>query len=298
MSSTRVNGINGRFFLVGCERSRTTLLQVMLAQHSRVFSFPESHVFCRIVPRKRLYRRLGIANWRTAAPVIHELAERCLGMRDAGARLPRRSPLLRSYVGAFVRLTGRSALDSGKDIWLEKTPHHLFQVEAIEHMVPEARFIHILRDGRDVTASIRDASLSDGAYWGEWPVERLAQHWNESIRESRKYAGRPAHFFVSYESLIENPALALRDVCEFVGVEPEAAMSRHWEAAGRVTGWMGSRAWMDNTHKPVQDTRLKKYREVFSDAEREYLEARLLDSGRVSSSSSNSKAVLAPVEVS
>lgn len=272
--------VRGRFFLVGCERSGTTLLQAMLTQHSSVYSFPESHVFCRIVPRKGLYRRLGLANPRTAAPVIHELAERCLE-RTVDRGLPTRSMLLHRYAKAFSGLVDDSAVAAGCSVWVEKTPHHLFQVAAINRLVPGVRFIHILRDGRDVTASIRDASLEDRGYWGEWSVSALAKHWNRSILESKRYLGDPSHLFVSYEALLDDPATQLQRVCGFIEIPFESAMLRHWESAVRVTGWMSNRPWMDKTHGPVQDTRLKKYENVFTPEERTYLEEHLLGGGQI-----------------
>lgn len=272
--------IHGRLFLIGCERSGTTLLQTMLSQSSRLFSFPESHFFCRIVPRRAMYRRLGLANSRTALPVLRELADRCLALPVGSNHLPSRTPFLRSYAKAFTHLVDLSTLSAHKDLWLEKTPHHLFQVAPISRYVPRAKFIHILRDGRDVAASIRDASRTDHAYWGDWSAKSLAEHWNLSIRESLRYLGHARHLFVRYEGLILNPIEHLNRICAFAGIEFEPAMLRHWESADQVTGWMSDRPWMDKTHQPLQDTRLKKYHQVLSEEEREYLERHLLDGGR------------------
>jgi len=154
--------VRGRYFLVGCERSGTTLLQAILARHSRVFSFPESHFFCRAIPRRVLWRAVGLARWRRARFALRQLLN-VLGRHDLEGHVPRRSVLLVNYVRAFCHILDRAALDRGKDMWVEKTPHHLYHVRAIQRLVPEARFIHILRDGRDVAAS------GDSGLPNRWP---------------------------------------------------------------------------------------------------------------------------------
>jgi len=273
-------GIAGRYFLVGCERSGTTLLQAMLARHSRVFSFPESHFFCRAVPRQAPYRVLGIARWRRARVALGQLLG-LLERHDLARYVPRYSPFLVSYVRAFRRIVDRATLDRGKNIWVEKTPHHLYQIPSIQRFIPDAGFIHLLRDGRDVAASIRDASLQDPDYWGQWSTESLAQWWNKAIERSLKYRHNPRHILISYEALIDDPRSEVERVCDFLHVQFEPEMLRHWEGAEGVVGWIGARTWGRKPFGPLEDTRLKKFTRVFSVQERYYLDENLLWGGEV-----------------
>ena len=188
------------------------------------------------------------------------------------------------YSRAFCNVVDEATLGRGNEVWVEKTPHHLYQIPLIVGAVHGAGFIHILRDGRDVTASIRDASHQDPEYWGEWSTQSLVQRWNGALKASLAYRRNPAHILVSYEALVENPTSELGRVCDFMGVSFETEMLRHWEAAHEVTGWMGSRSWMQRPFEKIRDTYLKKFVQVFTPAERQYLEEHLLwggDIGRV-----------------
>jgi len=173
-------------------------------------------------------------------------------------------------------------LDRGKDIWVEKTPHHLYQIAIIQRFVPGARFIHMLRDGRDVTASIYDAGRQDPGYWGEWSPESLARWWNAAVKTSLAYRDDARHLLVSYEGLLDQPCAELERLCDFLQVDFQADMLRHWEAAESVVGWMQARSWGRKPFEPLDDTRLKKFTRVFSLDERSYLEQQLLWSGEVS----------------
>ena len=152
--------IDGRFFIIGSARSGTTLLQAMLASHSEVYSFPESHFFCKAAPRGRFGRRLGIAKKSFAGAAMKYLFD-VLQRPDLVYLAPSRSPFFRNYGKAFVRAVDTATVDDGKRMWVEKTPHHIDFIDLIERRVESAKFVHILRDGRDVVASQVHATQQD-----------------------------------------------------------------------------------------------------------------------------------------
>ena len=272
--------MSGRFFIVGCERSGTTLLQAMLARHPRVFSFPESHFFCRAASHRLHYRLLGLANWRRSRVALHQLLT-AIRRQDLVYEIPRYSPFLRSLIRAFCGIVDRVTLEQKKDIWVEKTPHHLYEIPVIQRYLPSVKFIHILRDGRDVAASIKDASIQDPDYWGTWSLDALAEIWNKAVQESFSYRDDPAHILVSYDSLLDDPSGELARLCKFMNVDFEPEMLQHWKAADGVVGWMKGKPWMQSPYQPLHDTRLKKFISVFSKEQREYLAEHLQWDGSV-----------------
>jgi hypothetical protein len=155
--SSRNLAINGRLFLVGCSRSGTTLLQVLMAGHPRIHSFPETGFFIHAVGvRRRPLAWLGLTTSK-ARWAIKELL-RNTGREDLYEIVPQRPFLLGSVVSSFVHVLDRLTLEEEKDIWLEKTPRHVFYVDYIKRYVDNAHVIHLIRDGRDVVASIRSSS--------------------------------------------------------------------------------------------------------------------------------------------
>jgi len=270
----------GRFFIVGSSRSGTTLLQAMLASHPRVYSLPETHFFCDATPRSRRLRWLGMVEPARAGKALDRVIT--LTGAQAGAAPAPAGRRYSRYCRAFVGALDTAAARAGKDVWVEKTPHHIDYVEIIARRVPGAQFIHMLRDGRDVLASQYEAQQQDPQVWKQWPLEKMAETWNNDVQTSLACAGRKRHLVVSYEDLIESPEPELRRVAEFMGIEFDAQMLSHGGAAAQVivAGWR-DRPWMQNVSKPVSDTRLKKFKSVFSDTQRELVVRKLLWGGQV-----------------
>ena len=111
---------------------------------------------------------------------------------------------LRSFYEAYAERVG-------KPRWGEKTPIYVKSMRKIESALPEARFVHVIRDGRDVALSIRDRATK------EHPIERIAERWVRRITRAREQAKRLAHYKeIRYESLILETEPTLREVLEFL----------------------------------------------------------------------------------
>ena len=195
--------ISSRAFIVGCGRSGTSLLQVMVAGHSRVFSCPETHFFDRTYGRSQWLMRPARA--RRTRNVLYHIAS-LLGRPDFNQIVPRWSLFYGKYVPAFRTMLDTCARDAGKDMWVEKTPLHILHIPTIAKFFPDARFVHILRDGRDVVASMVEATSLDPVAWGSrFSIERCVQIWNRAVKISLSYAHNPDHMLVRYVGL--NPVL-------------------------------------------------------------------------------------------
>jgi len=72
---------------------------------------------------------------------------------------------LRHNVKTFVQIVDAASLKAGRPIWVEKTPDHLFYVKRIQQYIPDAAFIHIIRNGRDTVASLVDAARKFPDVW-------------------------------------------------------------------------------------------------------------------------------------
>ena len=102
----------------------------------------------------------------------------------------------------------------GKPRWGDKTPHYCFELDTIRRVLPEARFVHIIRDGRDVALSLRGMWFSPGR-----EVEAQASHWLECVRAARRAGlGRTDYVEVRYEDLVLDPRETLRRVCAHIAL--------------------------------------------------------------------------------
>lgn len=218
-----------RIFVIGAARSGTTLTQAFLAAHPAVVSLPETHFFPSVLPGRRSLRRLGLARSTSRRRLLRLALLAAGGDRaraEAYARLvPRRILRCRPAARAFAAILDRHAAGAGAAAWVEKTPRHVRYVDEIERLVPGARFIHVLRDGRDVVASVVEVSRRHPGRWaGERTPAGALEVWAGDVRRSLAVAGGERHHLVRYEALVADPGGTLREACRFAGLGWESEM--------------------------------------------------------------------------
>lgn len=282
--------IKTRAFLVGCPRSGTTLLQSMLFAHPDIYSFPETHFFKHLlgVGEQFTLRRkpqgllrklrdagrdslllLGIVDGWSRAKAWK--AMRVLPDFDAAASGS--SISLRRNAMAFVELADAAALKAGRRMWIEKTPDHLFCAKRIQNYIPDAMFIHIIRNGPDTVASLVDAGRKYPGEWGreqETLVEHTIQRWNIAVKESLCYREDPKHYIVSYEELVSSPVKILSEICGFLGcVFDEKMVADRSEKANNLI--RDIEPWKRAAMGPILNTSNTKFKEIFSSVQQDYI---------------------------
>jgi hypothetical protein len=255
--------------LVGCERSGTTLLQSMLAAHPQLASFPESHFFIGLAPRSRWRRALGLASRKKRPRFESFLRE--VGAVQCGGGPRKFAWTMRRQTDDFVRLLDSLALSQGKDRWIEKTPGHLRCLPMIEKYVPGARFIHLVRNGQDVVASLYEVARRFPETWsGQWTVERCVGKWNADVQRTRAQLGRPNHFLVRYEQLIVAPEAILRSLCQFLGVAfVEPMLTQYHTAAHALI--TPNEPWKHDAKGKLRPASGGKFERIFNERERRYI---------------------------
>jgi hypothetical protein len=240
--------MNPYLFIVGCPRSGTTLLQRLLDGHAQLAITPETHWIPRwfrgkqskgIAPdgrvSKKLLRKLA------AHPRFAELGvtprKKHLRGGDAGRVSYAR------FVSSLFDLYGKR---QGKLLVGDKTPGYAREVSTLHALWPDAKIVHMIRDGRDVVLSIlnwerarnwkpgegtarfqmwADDALLTSALWWEWHV-RLAGEAGRSL-------GPALYHEVRYEALVDDPAGECRALCDFLGVPADDALVRKYEERAR-----------------------------------------------------------------
>jgi hypothetical protein len=252
-----------RFFLIGCARSGTTLLQSLLAAHPKIISFPESHFFRHLTPYATWRKRLGLAR-----PSIREHLEDIYNNIDQyNGTCVTPGPFtlrMKSYTRAFIQTFDNKAVQSGANCWLEKTPMHLHHIPLIEQYVPNPQFIHLVRDGRDVVASMYQVTHEHPEIWGgERSVEECLSRWTGDIERTRRHVRRPSHHVVRYRDVAINPETTLRRLLSALGLDYKKVIEKKYnEEAKKVT--MEHEKWKrKNTGKVIFKGR-KKFNNVFN----------------------------------
>ena len=195
-------------FLVGAARSGTTWLQRLLACHPLIRTGQETHLFAvNIGPQLRAYRSYADPKHRGGVGLACYFTE------------PEFLSILRTYMLTLLEpIVG--SLRRG-EVFLEKTPNHARFIPEILELLPRSRVIHILRDPRDVVASMTAASHAWGASWAPRDPRAAARVWVNDIGIVRKASrGLPGWQFleVRYEELHRAPVDVLRRCAEWLSL--------------------------------------------------------------------------------
>ncbi len=261
--------IKGRFFLVGCPRSGTTLLQSLIVAHSQIASFPESKFFQKIIVSQSIYEKFNLAPF-TARRVFNSFLED-IDSPELKRLLPLNAIFVPQYVNSFIKVLDTVTLQQQKTYWLEKTPEHLRRINAIEKLVDGAKFIHIVRNGVDVVASLYEMTQKYPQIWGQpRKLERYINRWESDVLISSCHLHKPNHLLVRYESLLADPSAALVEICEFMGVACEASMLQN---RVNVTSKLIRKRehWKQLVNENLKQPNFEKVYRIFDDSQREYI---------------------------
>lgn len=193
--------VESPIFIGGHHRSGTTLMRVMLNRHPHIACGPEGQLLDRTSFRD--FHRYLEENW------IPHLRGYGLDERD-----------IDRGVAAFIdEFFGRYAADRGKRRWAEKTPKNILHIEYLFRLFPEARFIHMIRDPRDVYCSVVAKAHTTTPRWLGVTAEDTARGWVRRVATGLNWRGDQRYLEVRYEDLVSYPREVMAHVLLFL-MEP------------------------------------------------------------------------------
>jgi hypothetical protein len=204
--------------IIGAPRSGTTWLQAMLGAHPLICTAQELKIF-----------DLFTEPWERSWQRLIDL-QRAAGGGPRGLRIVWSDEEFRAVLDELLqRIYGRVlAGKPGATVVLDKSPGYSKHVAHIQRLVPHARFIHVLRDGRDVAVSLRAGARSWARMWAPSSVHAAAAMWRTTVlqaREAQRF-GPERYREVRYDDLLRDGPAALLELFAFIGVPataPEAA---------------------------------------------------------------------------
>lgn len=210
------------FFVVGCGRSGSTLLRLILSRHSRLAIPPETKFYLDLVKELPLNQPLSEDQVLRACDLItareqwSDFKLSAAEFRSEATAL--KSPRLRDVMDLIYRDYRRS---KGKARWGDKTPGYIRIASELAEVYPDAKFIYLVRDGRDVAKSFNDLR-----WGGSWWHQRIAPWVDIAEIFARHTKGPLGDRFlrVRYEDLVTRSELCVRDICRFLGEDFEPRM--------------------------------------------------------------------------
>lgn len=261
--------IQARIFLVGCPRSGTTLLQSMLAAHPQITSFPESFFYNYLVPSRPWMRKLGLAS-RWAKPQFKQFLSD-IDRKDLQISIPQIGILMSQYSHNFISLLDQLTLEQEKNIWIEKTPSHLSYIPYIEQLVKEAKFIHLMRNGEDVVASLYEVTNKYPERWrGSKTIDECINIWLTAIQQSQKYLEKDNHLLVRHEDLTATPQSTLEHLCSFMDIQFDEKMLNSYGLVSKSLV-LSHEPWKALVKQPIQNVKNTKFLKLFTESQRNYI---------------------------
>lgn len=186
-------------FIVGCERSGTTLLRVILDSHPHLCSGEETGFLVNM-------EKIVTESWSQLEQFGLEKEE-----------------ILDNIRKFFLCFHHKYCETTGKKRWIDKTSQYVEHLEFVNELFPKCKVIHIIRDGRDVAASAREK-------WGKMSFFAILHRWPKQVRMGRfagEWLGNDRYFEITYENLVNDPRKALTALTTFLGTKWDDALLNH-----------------------------------------------------------------------
>lgn len=208
-------------FVVGMNRSGTTLLRMMLDAHPDLTIPPETHFVPALIkackqdgatPESALEAMKSAREWGDFEISDEEMLGRLRALPSL-----RPGPAVRAFYEIYAER-------QGKPRYGEKTPTYVERMKLIQRALPEAHFVHVIRDGRDVALSVLDRTVR------ELTAGDIARRWRKKVLQARDDAPALEHYMeIRYEDLILETEPTLQRVCDFCRLDWRDDLLRYHE---------------------------------------------------------------------
>jgi len=215
-------------FVGGSGSSGTTLVKTILNSHPNIYcgkelnlfnssffydySFPFSeHLF-----RKKLDLELNIFKFSLKRYGL-SIAEICMFAATS-----------RFFIDFCNKIIEHSLNTSGKIRWAEKSPSNCRFIEQIIDMYPGAKYIHVVRDGRDVVLSLKKRG---------WSYTDALRRWLYDSMCGVRFRGKEFYYEIQYENLVKIPEKNISDLFDFLGEDVSVQDLMKARRKDKITGF-------------------------------------------------------------
>ncbi|WP_240377978.1 sulfotransferase family protein [Bacillus piscicola] len=260
------------FFIIGSGRSGNTLLRSMLVEGEGIVIPPESYVLGNVIRKYYALSHFKNIQWNEICAItlaifdgnpefkwwdvdVWKVYERCKNLDHKN----------RNLASILDEIYKEYATSNGLYIkkWGDKTPLNTFYLKEIYKTFPEAKFIHIIRDGRDVAVSYKNANLYQS-------LEESCERWNISINEIDRFSKTISSenmFEVKYEMLVNNTTEELTRLCEFLEIKYKDSMLNRSKT--NQLGDVSGHSHHENVKNPINTSSIGKWRSELGEQDKE-----------------------------
>ena len=252
------------FFIIGSGRSGNTLLRSILSGTSEISIPPESYRLPFAIKR---FHVCNNRDWKELFPEILDEFKNCkefytwdIDLQEVHNRLDSISESKRTLSNIFDELycTYSEKHNPGSKLWGDKTPLNTLYLDWIGSAFPQSKFIHIIRDGRDVVSSYLDMKRYSS-------IDEAAKRWIHSIIFAQKFGAKigDSYMEIRYESLVKNPEEVIMEVCNFLDIEYDSKILDHTSQIEKMGDT--DKSHHSNLSKPISSESIGKWKNNLSE---------------------------------
>ena len=236
----------------GCARSGTTLLRVILDTHPNIYIGPESRLFTLFPTKKRVNINFLSETFDVPGGEITRFVDesRC--------------------VSEFIEVLFTNIRESqGKMRWGEKTPKNVLHLDYIFKHFPNAKFVHMIRDGRDVACSLRHfprRRIENGKIIPlntVNPLDECVERWVHDVKTGMNWRGHSGYTELKYEDLVYKTEGSLLNLFNFLEEPYDERILNYHEVNGPTRDVTKFPQNIEAT-RPMYDSAIGRWKEEFT----------------------------------
>lgn len=264
------------FFILGNPRSGTTLFRLMLNSHPSLVVPPECGFAEWHYERFKNWSSKDAVDESSVSHFLRALSDSKkietwdLNFVDLGNRIRQESPNSYAELCELVYLQFGEKIKLNVETWGDKNNYYINLLEKIDKIFPEARYIHLVRDGRDVATSYLGIKkvVSESPYKPVLSdnISEIAREWKNNVERIDSFLSTKDQskvLTIKYEDLVKETVGTLRGVTSFLKVKyDEAMMNYHQQDSGKEH--VALLAWKKKTLDAPDANNVNKYIDFFS----------------------------------
>jgi hypothetical protein len=242
------NYLDNPIFVVGVDRSGTTLLNMMLDAHPDLFITYEQRTIINFYEKLSYYGDLSVEE--NSIRLINDI------LNDDNVKLNFPTATLanfnvkecNSFANIIKSLYKLVLINNDKLMWGDKDPIYTEHIETLNEIFPDAKFIHLVRDGRDVALSLMTKT------WGPNTFSNAIMYWEKTVHITRrllKMLDCAQSIELKYEDLVTSPEENLQHLCSFLQLEYNEKMLNSYSAKALENNQIKAR--ISGVHKNILD---------------------------------------------
>ena len=215
-------------FFVGTNGSGTTLHRAIFDSHPDLAIPGESHFVTKLGRERERYEGTGAFHPELLYEDLQK-EKRFLkwGLDPGAVEITLHDPKVRDFPEAMRSLYSLYAANQGKSRYGDKTQAYIHELPLLSKLFPEAKFIHAVRDGRDVALAHTDGTK----------IEQVAVSWKRRVTAGRRAGqalGLDRYIESRFEKLIDDTEVSVRRLCDFIDLDFDPVMLKYYERADQI----------------------------------------------------------------